>query len=105
MATRVNKFLSQNQNDKAWILLEDSNELQRHRQKLNNANVKYLVYDPIYQRPTQEKDIIMGSDMRDELESYLLNYQKQSRNIISPSHLNNSKNILLLFHKSIQLDT
>jgi hypothetical protein len=43
--------------------------------------------------------------MREEIEAYLLNHQKHSRNIISPSHLDNSKNILLLFHKAIGLDT
>lgn len=100
----MNKFLSQNHNDKAWVLLEDNNELQRHRQRLNNANVKYVVYDPSYLRPAQQNDIVLGSDMREEIESYLLNYQKQSKNIISPSHLDYSKNILLLFHKNIQLD-
>lgn len=105
LTAQVGKFLSTNQNDKAWILLEDANELPRYRQHLTNASVKYLVYDQAYPRPTQEKDIVMGSDIREELECYLLNYQKQSRNIISPSHLDGSKNILLLFHKSIPLDT
>lgn len=100
----MSELLRANPDDKIWVLLEDQRELDRYRRNLTDASVRYVVYDPIFSRPMQEKDIVFGSDMRQEIESFILNYNRQSRNILPPSHLENSRNILILFYAKLELD-